>query len=103
MISFNLVEVDLWWLLSFKSRHFQFAKTYFYCMEEELEPEIKIMLQTYNVEIIDPINSNSAPEGVINQEEKYTKFYESAIDKMKEIMNSRKKINKISHTGEIDL
>lgn len=88
---FDLAEVDLWWLLSFKSRHFQFAKTYFYCMEEELEPEKKIMLQTYNVEIIDPRKSKSAPEGVINQSGNYKEFYESAIEEITRIINSRKR------------
>lgn len=88
---FDLAEVDLWWLLSFKSRHFQFAKTYFYCMEEELEPEIKIMLQTYNVEIIDPGKSKSDAEGLINQRGNYKEFYESAIEEMTRIINSRKR------------
>lgn len=91
MISFNLVEVNLWWLLSFKKRHFQFAKTYFYCMEEELESEIKIMLQTYNVEIIDSRKSKSDAEGSINQRGNYKEFYELAIEVMIRIINSRKR------------
>lgn len=91
MISFNLVEVNLWWLLSFKKRHFQFAKIYFYCMEEELEPEIKIMLQTYNVEIIDSRKSKSDVEGLINQRENYKEFYELAIEEMTRIINSKER------------
>lgn len=91
LISFNLVEVDLWWILSFKKRHFQFAKTYFYCMEEELEPEIKIMLQTYNVEIIDSRKSKSDTEGLINQSGNYKEFYELAIEEITRIINSRKR------------
>lgn len=87
---FDLAEVDLWWLLSFKSRHFQFAKTYFYCMEEELEPEIKIMLQTYNVEIIDPRKSKNDAEGLIDQQKKYEEFYKSAIEEIIGIIDSRK-------------
>lgn len=88
---FDLAEVDLWWLLSFKSRHFQFAKTYFYCMEEELEPEIKIMLKTYNVEIIDPRKSKSDAEGLINQQKNYKDFYALAIEEMRRIIDSRKR------------
>lgn len=88
---FDLAEVDLWWLLSFKSRHFQFAKTYFYCMEEELEPEIKIMLKTYNVEIIDPRKSKSDAEGLINQQKNYKDFYALAIEEMTRIIDSRKR------------
>lgn len=90
LISFNLVEVDLWWILSFKKRHFQFAKTYFYCTEEELEPEIKIMLQTYNVEIIDSRKSKSDAEGLIDQQKKHEEFYKLAIGEMNGIIDSRK-------------
>lgn len=60
-------------------------------MEEELELEIKFMLKTYNVEIINPRKSKSDAEGLINQSGNYKEFYELAIDKMKEIIDNRKR------------
>ena len=59
-------------------------------MEEELEPEIKIMLQTYNVEIIDPRKSKNDAEGLIDQQKKYEEFYKSAIEEIIGIIDSRK-------------
>ena len=47
----DLAEVDLWWLICCKKRHFPNTKIYFYEPEKDTPAEKKMLLETYGVEI----------------------------------------------------
>lgn len=68
--AFDLAEIDLWWLLAYKKKHFEFTKVYFYSKVGDLDDNVRILLCTYGVSIKE-INSDD-----------YNKFYSRAIDEI---------------------
>ena len=46
--AFDLAEIDLWWLLAYKKRHFPFRKVYFYSKSGDLNSDVRTMLCTYS-------------------------------------------------------
>ena len=47
-----MAEQDLWWLLSFKKRHFPETKVYYYQPEKKIDKNVKKLLYAYGVEPI---------------------------------------------------
>lgn len=70
--AFDLAEIDLWWLLAFKKRHFPFRKVYFYSKFGDLNDDVRTMLCTYDVNLVEIVTNN------------FYEFYKIAIEKIKE-------------------
>lgn len=70
--AFDLAEIDLWWLLAFKKRHFPFRKVYFYSKSGDLNNGVRTMLCTYDVNLVEIATKN------------FEEFYKIASEKIKE-------------------
>ena len=78
--AFDLAEIDLWWLLAYKKRHFSYTKVYFYTKTGDLDNDVKTMLCTYDVNII---------EIGANNDKDYGNFYKLSIEKIKENLEKK--------------
>lgn len=67
----DLAEIDLWWLLAYKKKHFEFTKVYFYSKVGDLDANVRVLLCTYGV-IIKEINTAD-----------YHDFYNQAITEIR--------------------
>ena len=69
-----LTEQDLWWLLSFKQRHFPETRVFFYQAEKKMNRDVKKLLIAYGVEPVTeiPLHSNE-----------YLNFYTAALKDIK--------------------
>ena len=75
--AFDLAEIDLWWLLAYKKRHFPFRKVYFYSKSGDLNSDVRTMLCTYDVNIVE-IDANN-----------YETFYKLSIEKIQENLEKK--------------
>lgn len=66
-------ETDLWWLICCKKRHFPDTKVYFYQPSKDISEEKRMMLNAYNVSIIDDFPFDGA----------YIKFMNCTIDEIR--------------------
>lgn len=67
---FYLSEIDLWWLVGCKKRHFPDSHIYFYCPEGSIKSDVRLMMDAYEIKICDHIKLKG---------KQYSKFYEEAL------------------------
>ena len=78
-------ESDIWWLLCCKKRNFPKSKVYIYQPEKDLSDAQRIMLQCYNVELMETVKF----------EGDYPKYYASVLFDIKKRMNGAAQKNEI--------
>lgn len=71
-LGLDLSEMDLWWLINCKKRHFPDTKVYFYC--PDLTPQKQMLAKAYHV------NVNS--DGLVDKD--YRTYYKNVLDALKE-------------------
>ena len=69
-----LAEQDLWWLLSFKERHFPETKVFFYQSERNMNKDVKKLLSAYGVNLITEIDLHNKD---------YIQYYRDALESIK--------------------
>ena len=74
----SLAEQDLWWLLSFKEKHFADTKVFFFEAEKTINKDVKKLLCAYGVE---PVTDTPL------QGDDYLRYYHIALAEMKDMMN----------------
>lgn len=72
--SLDLCEIDIWWLLCYKHRHFKDTKVYFYIPKKDLSNNVRLMLEVYGVIIKDNIEL---------QKNNYYKYYLDVVEDIK--------------------